>query len=75
MEKSKEDRRRAIEELTNEADDAAIEQEAMDALFSQIGLRIVDIAPDGHCLYNAIAHQMTILFNENVRLLEHALMQ
>ncbi|KAL9617783.1 MAG: hypothetical protein Q9160_007437 [Pyrenula sp. 1 TL-2023] len=36
------------------------EQEAMRKHFSSSGLREVEVRPDGHCLYSAVAHQLAL---------------
>ena len=48
----------AAEEASKETDRKGNEQEIMDAVFSRLGLREVDINPDGHCLYSAIALEL-----------------
>ena len=48
----------AAEEASKETDRRGNEQEIMDAVFSRLGLKEVDINPDGHCLYSAIALQL-----------------
>ncbi|BFZ64045.1 OTU protein [Saitoella coloradoensis] len=55
---------RLRDEAASEADSMpdlrAIETEAITALANAKGLKEHDIVPDGHCLYNAFAHQLRI---------------
>jgi OTU domain-containing protein 6 len=51
-------RRKADEEAKTQVDWRSIELEAVKELLAADGLRAFDIAPDGHCLYSAIAHQL-----------------
>lgn len=48
----------AAEEASKETDKRGNEQKIMDSVFKRLGLREVDINPDGHCLYSAIALQL-----------------
>ncbi|WEW60430.1 OTU protein [Emydomyces testavorans] len=48
----------AASEAANQIDHRSNEQEAMRAVFTRLGLRERDIAPDGHCLYSAVATQL-----------------
>ncbi|CAI7677173.1 unnamed protein product [Penicillium discolor] len=34
------------------------EQEVMDAVFKKLGLKEIEVTPDGHCLYSAVAKQL-----------------
>lgn len=40
------------------------EQEAMRKHFASAGLREVEVRPDGHCLYSAVAHQLDLTSGE-----------
>lgn len=48
----------AAEEAANQTDRRGNEKEVMDGAFKRLGLKEVDITPDGHCLYSAIAVQL-----------------
>lgn len=48
----------AAEEAANQTNYRGNEQEVMDAVFKKLGLREVEVTPDGHCLYSAIAKQL-----------------
>ncbi|KAL1986026.1 hypothetical protein VTN96DRAFT_7039 [Rasamsonia emersonii] len=49
---------RAAEEAANQTDHRGNEKEVMDAAFKRLGLKEIEINPDGHCLYSAIACQL-----------------
>lgn len=48
----------AAEEAAKQTDHRGNEKEVMEAAFKRLGLQEVEINPDGHCLYSAIAHQL-----------------
>jgi OTU domain-containing protein 6 len=48
----------AAEEAANQTNYRGNEQEIMDAVFKKLGLKEVEVTPDGHCLYSAIAKQL-----------------
>ncbi|KAF7593067.1 hypothetical protein BBP40_012084 [Aspergillus hancockii] len=48
----------AAEEAANQMDHRGNEKEVMDGVFKRLGLKQVEINPDGHCLYSAIAYQL-----------------
>ncbi|KAA8649832.1 hypothetical protein EYZ11_004154 [Aspergillus tanneri] len=48
----------AAEEAAKQTDRRGNEKEVMDAVFKRLGLKEVEINPDGHCLYSAIASQL-----------------
>lgn len=48
----------AAEEAAKQTDHRGSEKEVMDAEFKRIGLREIEINPDGHCLYSAVACQL-----------------
>ncbi|KAJ5168079.1 uncharacterized protein N7482_003673 [Penicillium canariense] len=48
----------AAEEAANQTNYRGNEQEVMDAVFQKLGLREVEVTPDGHCLFSAIAKQL-----------------
>ncbi|KAB8079249.1 hypothetical protein BDV29DRAFT_165166, partial [Aspergillus leporis] len=48
----------AAEEAANQTDHRGNEKEVMDGVFKRLGLKQVEINPDGHCLYSAIAYQL-----------------
>ncbi|OAL75120.1 hypothetical protein A7D00_0718 [Trichophyton violaceum] len=45
-------------EAANQTDKRANERKAMDEAFARLKLKEKDIAPDGHCLYSAVAWQL-----------------
>ncbi|KAM5445358.1 OTU protein [Microsporum audouinii] len=49
----------AANEAANQTDYRANERMAMDDAFARLKLKEKDIAPDGHCLYSAVAWQLT----------------
>ncbi|KAE8136716.1 hypothetical protein BDV38DRAFT_248962 [Aspergillus pseudotamarii] len=51
----------AAEEAAKQTDYRGDEQEVMDGVFKRLGLKQVEIKPDGHCLYSAIAYQLEML--------------
>ncbi|KAE8348977.1 hypothetical protein BDV28DRAFT_71918 [Aspergillus coremiiformis] len=51
----------AAEEAAKQTDHRGNEKEAMDGVFKRLGLKQVEINPDGHCLYSAIAYQLEML--------------
>ncbi|KAL2009876.1 hypothetical protein VTN00DRAFT_5683 [Thermoascus crustaceus] len=51
----------AAEEATKQTDHRGNEKEVMDAAFKRLGLKEVEINPDGHCLYSAIASELDSL--------------
>lgn len=48
----------AAEEAKNQTNYRGNEQGVMDAAFKKLGLKEVEVTPDGHCLYSAIAKQL-----------------
>lgn len=48
----------AAQEAANQTDYRGNEKEVMDAVFKKLGLKEVEVNPDGHCLYSAIAKQL-----------------
>ncbi|KAJ5086820.1 hypothetical protein NUU61_008127 [Penicillium alfredii] len=48
----------AADEAANQTDYRGNEKEVMDAVFKRLGLKEVEVTPDGHCLYSAIAKQL-----------------
>ncbi|CAG8028961.1 unnamed protein product [Penicillium salamii] len=48
----------AAEEAANQTNYRGNEQEVMDAVFKKLGLKEVEVTPDGHCLYSAVAKQL-----------------
>ncbi|KAL1966766.1 hypothetical protein VTN77DRAFT_3963 [Rasamsonia byssochlamydoides] len=48
----------AAEEAANQTDRRGNEKDVMDAAFKRLGLKEIEINPDGHCLYSAIACQL-----------------
>lgn len=48
----------AAEEAAKQTDHRGNEKEAMESAFKRLGLHEIDITPDGHCLYSAIAYQL-----------------
>jgi OTU domain-containing protein 6 len=48
----------AAEEAKTQVNYRGNEQEVMDAVFKKLNLKEVEITPDGHCLYSAIAKQL-----------------
>lgn len=48
----------AASEAANQIDHRSHEKEAMQAAFTRLGLKERDVAPDGHCLYSAVAMQL-----------------
>lgn len=48
----------AAEEAANQTNYRGNEQEVMDAVFKKLGLMEVEVTPDGHCLYSAVAKQL-----------------
>lgn len=62
--KKEEQARRMAEALKEDRANASsslrfIELEALSKALDSTGLQLVDIAPDGDCLYNAVAHQLS----------------
>ncbi|KAE8408228.1 hypothetical protein BDV37DRAFT_191320 [Aspergillus pseudonomiae] len=51
----------AAEEAAKQTNHRGDEQEVMDGVFKRLGLKQVEIKPDGHCLYSAIAYQLEML--------------
>jgi OTU domain-containing protein 6 len=51
----------AAEEAANQTDRRGNEREIMDAAFNRLGLKAVEINPNGHCLYSAVASQLEVL--------------
>lgn len=52
------DAEKAAEEAASQTDHRANEQKAMHEVFDSLRLKEKDIAPDGHCLYSAVATQL-----------------
>ncbi|KAJ5662373.1 uncharacterized protein N7477_009989 [Penicillium maclennaniae] len=48
----------AAEEAATQTNYRGNEQEVMDAVFKKLGLTEVEVTPDGHCLYSAVAKQL-----------------
>ncbi|KAH8434967.1 deubiquitinase OTU2 [Aspergillus melleus] len=48
----------AAEEAAKQTDHRGNEKEVMDGVFKRLGLKEIEINPDGHCLYSAIASQL-----------------
>ncbi|KAJ5972030.1 uncharacterized protein N7479_001948 [Penicillium vulpinum] len=48
----------AAEEAATQTNYRGDEQEVMDAAFKKLGLKEVEVTPDGHCLYSAVAKQL-----------------
>ncbi|KAK1141446.1 OTU protein [Aspergillus melleus] len=48
----------AAEEAAKQTDHRGNEKEVMDEVFKRLGLKEIEINPDGHCLYSAIASQL-----------------
>lgn len=48
----------AAEEAAKQTNHRGNEKEVMDAEFKRIGLKEIEINPDGHCLYSAVACQL-----------------
>lgn len=48
----------AAEEAKNQTNYRGNEQGVMDEAFKKLGLKEVEVTPDGHCLYSAIAKQL-----------------
>jgi OTU domain-containing protein 6 len=48
----------AAEEAAKQVDHRGNEKEVMEAVYKRLGLKEVEINPDGHCLYSAIANQL-----------------
>ncbi|KAL4942515.1 hypothetical protein BDV06DRAFT_211785 [Aspergillus oleicola] len=48
----------AAEEASRQTNHRGNEKEAMDAAFKKLNLREIDINPDGHCLFSAVACQL-----------------
>lgn len=48
----------AAEEAANQKDYRGNEKDVMDAVFKKLGLKEVEVNPDGHCLYSSIATQL-----------------
>ena len=49
---------KAADEAANETDHRANERKIMDGILSRMELKEIDIEPDGHCLYSAVANQL-----------------
>ncbi|KAF9891942.1 hypothetical protein FE257_002905 [Aspergillus nanangensis] len=48
----------AAEEAAKQTDHRGNEKEVMDGVFKRLGLTQIEINPDGHCLYSAIAYEL-----------------
>ncbi|KAL4896831.1 hypothetical protein BDV59DRAFT_115200 [Aspergillus ambiguus] len=48
----------AAEEAAKQTDHRGDEKEVMDGVFKRLDLNQVEITPDGHCLYSAIAYEL-----------------
>ncbi|KAJ3416492.1 OTU domain-containing protein 6B [Chytridiales sp. JEL 0842] len=53
-------RKQAEEEAAGSVDMRKVEDEAIDALIKPLNLRIKQITPDGHCLFNALCDQLQL---------------
>ncbi|KAI8905766.1 hypothetical protein DFJ77DRAFT_478889 [Powellomyces hirtus] len=53
-------RRVAAEEAANMPNQKEVEDSAIAEMLVPLGLQIKQIAPDGHCMYNAVAHQLSV---------------
>lgn len=49
----------AAAEAANQKDNRGDERKIMNETFSRLGLKEIDIRPDGHCLYSAVANQLS----------------
>jgi len=58
-------RQQALEESKNQVNWKQVEEDAIADLLRMHKLRIHEIPPDGHCLYNAVAHQWNL--NEDLK--------
>ena len=50
---------KAAEEAAKQKDNRGDERKIMDETFSRLGLKEIEIRPDGHCLYSAVANQLS----------------
>ena len=50
---------KAAEEAAKQKDNRGDERKIMNETFSRLGLKEVEIRPDGHCLYSAVANQLS----------------
>ncbi|KAJ5109221.1 hypothetical protein N7456_005896 [Penicillium angulare] len=48
----------AAEEAANQTNYRGDEKEVMDAVFKKLGLKEIEVNPDGHCLYSSVAKQL-----------------
>ncbi|KAJ5898897.1 OTU domain-containing protein 2 [Penicillium taxi] len=48
----------AAEEAANQTDHRGNEREVMEVVFKKLGLKEVEVTPDGHCLYSSVAKQL-----------------
>lgn len=51
----------AAEEAAKQTDRRGNEREIMEAVFKRLGLKEIEINPDGHCLYSAVATELNEL--------------
>lgn len=49
---------KAADEAANETDHRGNERKIMDGILSRLSLKEIEIEPDGHCLYSAVANQL-----------------
>lgn len=47
-----------------------LERERLSSILTPLGLAVKDITPDGHCLYAAISHQLSVKMNTKVPVTE-----
>lgn len=48
----------AAEEAANQTDYRGNEKEVMEGVFKKLGLKEIEVNPDGHCLYSSVAKQL-----------------
>ncbi|KAL0091123.1 hypothetical protein J3Q64DRAFT_1708644 [Phycomyces blakesleeanus] len=54
----------AEKEASGQVDMGELESEAIKELLAPMKLKVQEISPDGHCLYNSIAKQLEYIYNE-----------
>ncbi|KAI9503553.1 OTU protein [Coemansia spiralis] len=74
LQRRAEELKRMQDEAEDEAQDmvdmAAVESEAMNKLATSAGLCVMDIRPDGHCLYSAFADQINTYHSQSTSYME-----